>query len=119
MEKQREYLNFDLALNDYFNEFMGLLMLATNESMTDDDFRVTLDALVVRLGGKLTRTFEEVFPETEYPEVYERASKKDICLLNIIAEEIQGMYTEKKLDRRRMAMLCRKARSITHPTYKE
>ena len=116
MEKEHDYLDFGRALNDYYNEFAGLLMLATSASITDENLLSTCDAIAPKLGGKLARTFEEVFPEEEYPEVYDHASKKDIALLDIIAEEIQKMYVEKNLDRVKMAMLCRKARSITHKT---
>jgi hypothetical protein len=119
MEKEHDDLDFGRALHDDENEFAGLLMLATSGSLTDENFCETIDALAMRLGGKLVRTFEEVFPEREYQKVYEHASKKDIALLDIIAEQIQGMYTEKNLDRGKITMLCRKARSITHPTYKE
>jgi len=70
----------------------------------------------MRLGGKLVRTFEEVFPKREYQKVYEHASKKAIVLLNIIAEQIQGGYTEKNLDRGKITVLCRKVRSIIHQT---
>ena len=119
MEKEHEYIDFGRALNDYYNEFAGLLMLATSGSLTDENFCETINALAIRLGGKLTRTFREVFPESEYPHVYAHDPQKNIALLDIIAEEIQKMYTEKNLDRGKITMLCRKARSMTHPTYKE